>query len=197
MPDEALWDCNQTLEIRPDDIKALYRRAKVRVALLKKELDKEDRGEFWIVDKGKALLSDAKQDLCLCDSHTRNQNSSAVGDGTTGGGEDDSNQPQGGNNADDTQADAEGRQSSSEPTLSSLTDPACVKLGRELRVLEARLRECDKAYLEQQKHLFRDRMFKGLSCVNGKTQDAAREAVEANQRQLEQAALDDLPELDE
>mmetsp|Transcript_20793 Transcript_20793/g.33929 ORF Transcript_20793/g.33929 Transcript_20793/m.33929 type:complete len:456 (-) Transcript_20793:228-1595(-) len=61
--EDGLWDCNKALEIDPDNVKGLYRRCIIHTSLLEEELRKEERKEFWVVDKAWEIVGDARSDL--------------------------------------------------------------------------------------------------------------------------------------
>jgi len=60
---EALWDCNQALEIDPFNTKGLYRHFKTNNHLLEKELDKEIKKEFWLIEVAIKLCKVSREDL--------------------------------------------------------------------------------------------------------------------------------------
>ena len=62
-PDAAVWDCTKALELDPACAKAHFRRAQAHTARLAHELDKQDRGEFWVLEKAWAVLKEARRDL--------------------------------------------------------------------------------------------------------------------------------------
>jgi hypothetical protein len=62
-PDAAVWDCTKALDLDPTNTKALFRRAQAHTARLAHELDKQDRGEFWVLEKAWAMLKEARRDL--------------------------------------------------------------------------------------------------------------------------------------
>ncbi len=62
--DEALWDCDKALEIDPDNEKGLFRRSSVYSSRLENELAKDSRGEFWVLEKARDHLKQAKADFC-------------------------------------------------------------------------------------------------------------------------------------
>ncbi|CAI5730872.1 unnamed protein product [Peronospora destructor] len=57
--DDALWDCDQAILLDSSNSKGHFRRGLVFTEKLKGELEKEKKGEFWIVDKGFEYVSEA------------------------------------------------------------------------------------------------------------------------------------------
>lgn len=79
MLDEALWDCNQALEIDAENPKALFRRAQVYCAQLRREFGKEDRREFWVLEQAWDMIKSAREDYKVLhsfvqDEHGRDKN---------------------------------------------------------------------------------------------------------------------------
>ncbi|GBG32741.1 Peptidyl-prolyl cis-trans isomerase FKBP62 [Hondaea fermentalgiana] len=68
MLDEAMWDCDQALEIDPESVKGLFRRAQVHCALLRGEFAKEERREFWVLEHATDMLKAAREDYRLAHS---------------------------------------------------------------------------------------------------------------------------------
>ncbi|KAE9007033.1 hypothetical protein PR003_g17243 [Phytophthora rubi] len=61
--EDALWDCDQAILIDPKNSKGHFRRGLVFTEKLKGELEKEKKGEFWIVDKGYEYVNEAEKSL--------------------------------------------------------------------------------------------------------------------------------------
>ncbi|KAF1780309.1 Peptidyl-prolyl cis-trans isomerase, FKBP-type [Phytophthora cactorum] len=61
--EDALWDCDQAILIDPKNSKGHFRRGLVFTEKLKAELEKEKKGEFWIVDKGFEYANEAEKSL--------------------------------------------------------------------------------------------------------------------------------------
>ncbi|CAI5721416.1 unnamed protein product [Hyaloperonospora brassicae] len=59
--EDALWDCDQAILLDSSNSKGHFRRGLVFTEKLKSELDKESKGEFWIVDKGFEYASEAER----------------------------------------------------------------------------------------------------------------------------------------
>ncbi|CAH0485032.1 unnamed protein product [Peronospora farinosa] len=59
--DDALWDCDQAILLDSSNSKGHFRRGLVFTEKLKGELEKEKKGEFWIVDKGFEYASEAEK----------------------------------------------------------------------------------------------------------------------------------------
>jgi len=63
LPEEALWDCDKSLELDSKNDKGLYRRCQAHCGRLDKELEKEDKKQMWILEKAWAMLHAARDDL--------------------------------------------------------------------------------------------------------------------------------------
>lgn len=50
---DAIWDANKSIELMPKNSKATYRRCLIYLGFLGEELDKEEKGVFWDVEKAK------------------------------------------------------------------------------------------------------------------------------------------------
>ncbi|RLN63384.1 hypothetical protein BBJ29_001738 [Phytophthora kernoviae] len=61
--EDALWDCDQAILLDAKSSKGHFRRGLVFTEKLKGELDKEKKGEFWIVDKGFEYASEAEKSM--------------------------------------------------------------------------------------------------------------------------------------
>ena len=61
--DDALWDCDQALEIDADSEKGRFRRACVYLEKTKEQLAKEKEGKFWDVEKTGELLAKGREDM--------------------------------------------------------------------------------------------------------------------------------------
>ncbi|KAG7383823.1 hypothetical protein PHYPSEUDO_003306 [Phytophthora pseudosyringae] len=61
--EDALWDCDQAILLDSKSSKGHFRRGLVFTEKLKAELEKENKGEFWIVDKGYEYASEAEKSL--------------------------------------------------------------------------------------------------------------------------------------
>ncbi|OQR98057.1 hypothetical protein THRCLA_06793 [Thraustotheca clavata] len=61
--DDAEWDCDKAIEIAPDSLKGHFRRSLVFTGKLKQELAKEERKEFWVIDKANKFLDEAEKSL--------------------------------------------------------------------------------------------------------------------------------------
>lgn len=61
--EDALWDCDQAILLDAKNSKGHFRRGLVYTEKLKAELTKEEKGEFWIVDKGFEYANEAEKSL--------------------------------------------------------------------------------------------------------------------------------------
>ncbi|KAJ0393788.1 hypothetical protein P43SY_008225 [Pythium insidiosum] len=61
--EDALWDCDQAISLGPTNGKGHFRRGLVYIEKLKGELEKEQKGEFWILDKGFEYSKEAEKSL--------------------------------------------------------------------------------------------------------------------------------------
>ncbi|KAK1933974.1 Peptidyl-prolyl cis-trans isomerase FKBP4 [Phytophthora citrophthora] len=61
--EDALWDCDQAILLDSTNGKGHFRRGLVFTEKLKAELEKEEKGEFWIVDKGYEYVTEAEKSL--------------------------------------------------------------------------------------------------------------------------------------
>lgn len=61
--ENALWDFSEALLIDPTSAKGMYRRGVVLARLVKVELEREDRGESWDLDKAEKRAAQAREDL--------------------------------------------------------------------------------------------------------------------------------------
>lgn len=61
--DNALWDFSEALRIDPDSPKGLYRRAVVLIGLVRRDMAKQETGEYWDLDGAEKKTDDAKRDL--------------------------------------------------------------------------------------------------------------------------------------
>jgi tetratricopeptide (TPR) repeat protein len=66
--DDALWDADKAIEFgpKPGNPKAYYRRMVIYTGHFKMELDKEAKGKFWDIEKGKRWQRCAQRDLNKC-----------------------------------------------------------------------------------------------------------------------------------
>ncbi|ETW00027.1 hypothetical protein, variant 1 [Aphanomyces invadans] len=60
---DAEWDCDKAIEINNALPKAHFRRSLVFLGKLNDELAKEDRKEFWVIDKANKFLAEAEASL--------------------------------------------------------------------------------------------------------------------------------------
>ncbi|KAH9082510.1 hypothetical protein Ae201684P_009833 [Aphanomyces euteiches] len=60
---DAEWDCDKAIEINNKLPKAHFRRSLVFLGKLNDELEKEERKEFWVIDKAKNFLEEAEKSL--------------------------------------------------------------------------------------------------------------------------------------
>ncbi|RHY21912.1 hypothetical protein DYB32_009679 [Aphanomyces invadans] len=60
---DAEWDCDKAIEINSALLKAHFRRSLVFLGKLNDELAKEDRKEFWVIDKANKFLAEAEASL--------------------------------------------------------------------------------------------------------------------------------------
>ncbi|GMH55897.1 hypothetical protein TrRE_jg8413 [Triparma retinervis] len=63
--DDAIWDADRSIEFKPDNKKAHYRRCLIYTGFLTRELDKETKGAFWDIEKAKKFAKKARDDLDL------------------------------------------------------------------------------------------------------------------------------------
>ena len=63
--DDAIWDADRSIEFKPGNQKAHYRRCLIYTGFLTRELDKEAKGSFWDVEKAKKFAKKAREDLDL------------------------------------------------------------------------------------------------------------------------------------
>jgi len=63
--DDAIWDADKSIEFKPGNNKAHYRRCLIYTGFLTRELEKENEGKFWDVEKAKKFARKAKEDLDL------------------------------------------------------------------------------------------------------------------------------------
>ncbi|OQR91632.1 hypothetical protein ACHHYP_04519 [Achlya hypogyna] len=61
--DDAEWDCDKAIELAPDNVKGHFRRGLVFTGKLRDELAKEERKEFWVIDKADKFLAEAEKSL--------------------------------------------------------------------------------------------------------------------------------------
>lgn len=61
--DNALWDFSEALRIDPDNPKGLYRRATVLTGMVRRDMAKQETGEYWDLDGAEKKVDDAKKDL--------------------------------------------------------------------------------------------------------------------------------------
>ncbi|KAF0686791.1 Aste57867_21454 [Aphanomyces stellatus] len=60
---DAEWDCDKAIEINKTLPKAHFRRSLVFLGKLNDELEKEERKEFWVIDKANKFLAEAEKSL--------------------------------------------------------------------------------------------------------------------------------------
>ncbi|CAK4616613.1 hypothetical protein LEN26_002024 [Aphanomyces euteiches] len=60
---DAEWDCDKAIEINNKLPKTHFRRSLVFLGKLNDELEKEERKEFWVIDKAKNFLEEAEKSL--------------------------------------------------------------------------------------------------------------------------------------
>ncbi|KDO24233.1 hypothetical protein SPRG_09869 [Saprolegnia parasitica CBS 223.65] len=61
--DDAEWDCDKAIELSPENVKGHFRRGLVFTGKLREELAKEERKEFWVIDKANKFLHEAEKSL--------------------------------------------------------------------------------------------------------------------------------------
>uniref|UniRef100_K3X0E9 peptidylprolyl isomerase n=1 Tax=Globisporangium ultimum (strain ATCC 200006 / CBS 805.95 / DAOM BR144) TaxID=431595 RepID=K3X0E9_GLOUD len=61
--DDAQWDCDQAILLDASNGKGHFRRSLVYIEKIKGELEKEKKGEFWILDKGYEFANEAEKSL--------------------------------------------------------------------------------------------------------------------------------------
>ncbi len=62
-PDDALWDCEQAIELEPSTVKGHFRRALAYLEKLKGELKKEEQKEFWQIETAQKYVEEATSSL--------------------------------------------------------------------------------------------------------------------------------------
>mmetsp|Transcript_18365 Transcript_18365/g.38232 ORF Transcript_18365/g.38232 Transcript_18365/m.38232 type:complete len:501 (+) Transcript_18365:25-1527(+) len=61
--DDAIWDADRSIEFKPGNNKAHYRRCLIYIGFLSRELEKETKGVFWDIEKAKKFSRKASEDL--------------------------------------------------------------------------------------------------------------------------------------
>jgi hypothetical protein len=61
--DDAEWDCDKAIELEPMNAKAHFRRHLVFYGKLRIEMEKEERKEFWVLEKAEKFLREAESSL--------------------------------------------------------------------------------------------------------------------------------------
>mmetsp|Transcript_3147 Transcript_3147/g.9599 ORF Transcript_3147/g.9599 Transcript_3147/m.9599 type:complete len:288 (+) Transcript_3147:113-976(+) len=61
--DNALWEFSEVVRLDPENVKARYRRSLARMALIQREMKKEEQGAFWDVEKQQNTAAETRDDL--------------------------------------------------------------------------------------------------------------------------------------
>lgn len=61
--DNAHWDFSEALRIDPENPKGLYRRALVSIGMVRRDMAKQETGEYWDLDAAERKFDDARKDL--------------------------------------------------------------------------------------------------------------------------------------